>query len=184
MSQDITQLLKKYNSSNQASEKQLVEIVYPKLRRIASRQMRLENKNHTLQATALINEAYLELFRSSIRSWENRNEFFAYASTIMRHILVDHARRKNAQKRGGDLLQVTLHDLPGTDQDEDSLVSLDEALHRLSEIDERKSKIVELRFFGGLTIDEIAQVVDLSLSAVNKELRAARGWLFHRMKDR
>lgn len=182
MVNDITQLLEQVHIGNKDAEGQLVNVVYPKLKHIARKQMSNERAGHTLQATALINEVYLELFKSADRSWDTRNDFFAYAATTMRHILVNHARKKNTQKRGGDLLQVTLIDLPSKDQKEDDLIALDEALSKLVKIDERKSKIVELRFFGGLTIEEIAQVLELSVSSVNKELKAARGWLFHKMK--
>lgn len=145
--------------------------------------MHLENSGHTLQATALINEAYLELFKSTQASWDTRNDFFAYAATVMRHILVNHARSKKAQKRGGDLLKITLFDLPDMNQKEEDLISLDNALDKLAEMDKRKSNIVVLRFFGGLSIEEITQIVSLSVSAVNKELRAARGWIYHEMKN-
>jgi len=182
LSNNITQLLRQYQTGDKKAEGQLVDEVYPKLKQIAQRQMNQERKSHTLQATALINEAYLELFQSKHRCWHSRNEFFAYTSSVMRHILVNHARTKNAKKRGGDFLKVTLHDLPDSTK-EDDLLMLDEALTKLSNLDKRKSEIVELRFFGGLTIEEITQVVGLSISAVNKELKAARGWLFHKMKD-
>jgi RNA polymerase sigma factor (TIGR02999 family) len=182
LSNNITQLLEQVQLGDQQAEQQLVDVVYPKLKQIASKQMSLENSGHTLQATALINEAYMELFKFAKASWGTRNDFFAYAATVMRHILVNHARSKKAQKRGGDLLKVTLHDLPDMNQKEEDLLSLDNALDKLAEMDERKSKIVVLRFFGGLSIEEITQIVSLSVSAVNKELRAARGWIYHEMK--
>jgi len=183
LSKNITQLLERVNNGDGVAEKQLADLIYPELKQIAVRQMSRERQGHTLQATALINEVYLELFRNTQPSWDSRNDFFAYASTVMRHILVNHARRKKAQKRGGDLVQVTLVDVPGEGQKEDDLVALDDALTKLARIDQRKRKIVEMRFFGGLTLDEIAQITGLSLSSVNKELKAARGWLFHKMKD-
>jgi len=171
------------NNGNKNAEDQLVEVVYPKLKQIAVMQMNNEPPGHTLQATALINEVYLELFNKTQHSWDTRNDFFSYAATTMRHILVDHARSKKAKKRGGDLLQVPLIDLPEEFQEEVNLIALDEALTKLSKFNSRKSKIVELRFFGGLTIEEISQIVKLSISSVNKELKAAKGWLFLKMKD-
>ena len=154
--------------------------VHAELKRIAQRQMRLERPDQTLQATALVNEAYLELFSNADRTWNNRRHFFAYASRVMRHVLVSYARRRNAQKRGGELQQVTLTGL-SQEQTADELIALDEALTRLAEFDERKSRLFELRFFGGLSIDELSQEMDLAPSTIHKELKSARGWLFNEL---
>lgn len=183
MHQEITQLLDSARKGDARAEAQLVDVVYPRLKQIAKKQMRGERAGHTLEATALVNEAYLELFKSGERSWENRTHFFAYASSVMRHILVHHARGKSTQKRGGDRLRVTLDDFFEENQNEEDLIALDEALVELSSLDKRQAKLVELRFFGGLTVQEIASVMELSTSSVNKQLRAARGWLFHFLKD-
>ncbi len=182
-SHNVTQLLTQARQGDPKAQSALVEVVYPKLKRIAERQMQRERAGHTLQATALVNEAYLELFDANTRDWEGRAHFFAYAATVMRHILVRHARDRNAKKRGGDRLRVSLTELEADGQREEDLIFLDAVLTELMEMDQRKGRLVELRFFGGLSIKEIAEVMGLSTSSVNKDLRAARGWLFHQMKN-
>ena len=142
---------------------------------------RLRGERHqTLQATGLVNEAYLELFGPGGGDWEDRNHFFAYSATVMRHILVREARRRQAAKRGGGQLRVTLEGLAG-EQFADDLIALDEALEKLAHIDERKSRLIELRYFGGLNIKELCALEGRSPATVHKDLKAARGWLFHEL---
>lgn len=175
---DITQLLHLARAGDNAANDRLIEAVHDELKRIARTQMRSEWRDQTLQATALVNEAYLELFTDDKRNWQNRQHFFSYAATVMRHLLVSYARRRAAAKRGGGQLQVTLTGLAQS-QTSDDLIALDEALSRLAELDERKSRIVELRFFGGLSIAELSDELNLGQSTIHKELKAARGWLFN-----
>jgi RNA polymerase sigma-70 factor (ECF subfamily) len=152
--------------------------VYAELRRAASRQMRRERANHTLQPTALVNEAWLRLMDQPNRSWENRAHFFAVASRIMRQILVDHARKRIADKRGGAQQQVPLSEpLLATDRDPVEILALDEALERFRAIDARGSRILELHFFGGLSFDETALVLDISTRTVKRDWSMARAWL-------
>ncbi len=176
----ITQLLTQAGCGDESARQQLVGIVHEELKRLARGHMRSERDEHTLQATALVNEAYRELFGAGDRSWSSRNHFFAYASQVMRHVLVHHARRRNTRKRGGNLLRVTLDGL-AQDQKAEELLALDEALERLAQIDKRKSRMVEMRFFGGLSIDEIADVTGLSPATIHKDLKSARRWLYHQI---
>lgn len=178
----ITQLLTESRNGDRAARARLTKLVYDELKRIANVQMRRERGANTLQATALVNEAYLELFSGKLPDFNDRTHFFAYAATVMRHILVHSARRRQALKRGGGLLQVTLNDLPDPQKDH-QLLDLDAALDRLAAVDERKARIVELRFFGGLSIEEIGTVADLAPSTVHRELHAARGWLFRTLSE-
>lgn len=181
-SHDITQLLRLARSGDGTANERLIAAVHAELKRIAQSQMRAEWRNQTLQPTALVNEAYLKLFADNDRSWKNRQHFFSYAATVMRHVLVSYARRQAAAKRGGGQLQVTLTGL-AEDQTSEDLLQLDEALNRLSQLDARKSRIVELRFFGGLSIEELSQELGLAASTIHKELKAARGWLFSEMSQ-
>ncbi len=177
----LTDLLTQASVGNVGAREQLVALVHSELRQLAKAHMRNERPDHTLQATALVNEAYLSLFGAQPYQWPGRHQFFAHASRVMRHILVDHARRKSAQKRGGDRVRVTLDGLAG-EQPPDDLIALDEALTALAAVDRRKSELVELRFFGGLSIKDITAVSGLAASTIHKELKAARGWLFHRLE--
>lgn len=183
MSHDITEMLGRLDRGETRTAQQLLDLVYPRLKQIAERQMRQERASHTLQATALVNEAYLELFDAHERNWESRAHFFAYAASVMRHILVRHARSRNAKKRGGDQLRVTLEGLAEDGASAVDLISLDAVLTQLAQLNERQARLVELRFFGGLSIKEIASVTHLSTATVNKSLRAARGWLYHQLRD-
>lgn len=179
-SQQITRLLRNARDGDDVATERLMELVHAELKQIAQRQMRAENREQTLQATALVNEAYLQMFSGEGRSWENRKHFFAYAASVMRHVLVQYARRRNALKRGGGQLQVTL---TGISQEQSSadLIALDEALDNLAKLDERKSRLIELRFFGGLTIEELCEQLDLAPSTIHKELKSARGWLYNEL---
>lgn len=173
---EVTQLLRQARAGDDSARSRVVDLIHGELHGIAQRQMRSE-RNVTLQATGLVNEAYLEMFGKRDGAWEDRNHFFAYATTVMRHILVREARRRQAKKRGGDQLRVTLEGLPAEQRAED-LIALDIALNALTQMDSRKGRIVELRYFGGLTIDEICAVENLSPATVHKDLKAGKGWLY------
>lgn len=177
---EITLLLEQLAAGNRGAGDQLFAKVHERLKALAHQQMRDERADHTLQATALVNETYLSLLNSKSLSWEDRNRFFAYAAKVMRHVLVDYARSRNAQKRGGDQLRVTLSGLASTQPSED-LVALDGALEALAQHDQRKAEIIEMRFFGGLSTEEICEVTGLAESTVFKELKLARGWLFQHL---
>jgi len=177
--QEITHLLLKWSNGDSTALDQLVPMVYPELRRIARRYMGRENSHHTLQTSALINEAYMRLVDQQDVEWQDRAHFFAVSAQVMRHILIDHARRHRYGKRGGGAAHIALDDVTVIKQERaEEFIALDDALNRLAEIDERKSRIVELRFFGGLTVEETAEVMKLSPITVKREWRAARAWLF------
>jgi RNA polymerase sigma factor (TIGR02999 family) len=176
--QEITQLLLSWSRGDKAALDQLIPLVYPELRRLARRYMIRENPGHTLQTSALINEAYLRLVAQQKVEWQDRAHFFAAGAQIMRHILVDHARRHSYAKRGAGAQHVALDDLAVVNQERAAeFVALDDALTSLAEIDERKSQIVELRFFGGLTVEETAEAMKLSPITIKREWRAAKAWL-------
>jgi len=176
---DITQLLVAWSDGDEASLEKLVPLVEAELHRLAQRYLRQERSNHTLQATALVNEAYLRLIDWKNVQWQNRAHFIGVSAQLMRRILVDHARRQNYLKRGGDAIKVSLNDEapPSPDTDTD-LLRLDDALRDLAAIDVRKSKIVELRFFGGLTEEETAEVLKISSRTVRREWTLAKAWLY------
>jgi len=177
-SEGITQLLINWRNGDKAALDQLTPLVYEELRRLARGFMGKERQNHTLQTSALINEAYLKLVDQDETNWQNRAHFFAVAAQIMRHILVDHARSYGYEKRGAGAQRVGLDDAKVFSEERaGELVALDEALTNLATVDPRKSRIVELRFFGGLNIDETAEVMELSPTTVQREWRAAKGWL-------
>jgi RNA polymerase sigma factor (TIGR02999 family) len=174
----ITGLLQQLSAGNREVEAQLIPQVYDELRRLAAHYMRAERRNHTLQPTALVNEAYTVLVQQPQVPWQSRAHFFATASHLMRHILVDHARRRNAAKRGGVQRQVTLTDAVFQVEDRTiDLIILNEALDRLTELDPRQARIVEYHFFGGLNFAEIAEVLDLSERTVKRDWSMARAWL-------
>jgi RNA polymerase sigma factor (TIGR02999 family) len=177
-SEGITELLINWRNGDTAALDQLMPIVYEELRRLARGFMGRERNNHTLQTSALINEAYLKLVDQDETNWQNRAHFFAVAAQIMRHILVDHARSYGYEKRGAGAQRVSLDDAKVFSEERArELVALDEALKDLATVDPRKSRLVELRFFGGLNIDETAEVMDLSPTTVQREWRAAKAWL-------
>jgi RNA polymerase sigma factor (TIGR02999 family) len=173
--QNVTQMLLAWGEGDEAAREALIPVVYDQLRRIARQHLRRERAGHTLQATALVNEAYLRLVDQSV-SWQNRNHFFGIAARLMRQILVDHARSRQRLKRGENPQQISLAAVDAQVQSAD-LLALDEALETLSEIDPLRGRIVELRFFGGLTIEETAQVLRVSTPTVERGWRAARAWL-------
>ena len=175
---DVTQLLADLKDGRPDSASQLIPLVYDELHRLARRQMRHERPDHTLQATALVHEAYLRLVNQRQRTWQNRAHFIAVAAQVMRRILVDYARARRTLKRGSAPHKVPLEEaLFFTEEQSDDLVSLDEALERLAQFDERQSRVVELRFFGGLTVDETAEVLGISSKTVERDWTMARAWL-------
>jgi RNA polymerase sigma-70 factor (ECF subfamily) len=180
---EVTQLLFAWNAGDSSAVERLMPLVYTELRGIADRQFRRERVGHTLQPTAVVHEAYFRLVDQTRVTWKNRGHFFAIAAQAMRRILIDHARARAAEKRGGREERVTLDvgiasPEPADDVD---LLALDEALVRLKELDEPQARIVELRFFGGLSIEETAEVLETSASSVKREFRSARAWLFHEL---
>ncbi len=179
--QNVTQLLQDLRAGDQYAAEILVPKVYNSLNKLAGQLMRGERHDHTLQATAMVNECYLQLVDMPVE-WQSRAHFFAIAVRQMRRILVDYARARRSQKRGGDQQRQTLDDVliiaPELDV---SILDLDKALSNLSEFDDRKSQVVELHFFGGLTYDEIAEALNISAATVDRELRLAKAWLYRKL---
>ena len=176
-SQRVTQLLAEAGMSD-ASARELLPIVYDELRRLAATHFATERDNHTLQPTALVNEAFLRIVAGRPIRVTSRRHFFRLASTIMRRVLVDHARAKDALRRGGDIERYTLTMEPGQDSHSTiDLLALEEALDRLSALSPQKARLVELRFFGGLTIEETADALEISRTQATREWRMARAWL-------
>lgn len=179
---DITRLLLDWRAGDRAALDELVPLVQSELKRLARNYMRRQRVGHTLQTTALVNEAFIRLVDSDKVNWQDRNHFYAISAQLMRRILVDAARRKNSQKRGGERIQVTLDDrLNISDEKEADLVALDEALELLAELDPRQSRIVELRYFGGLTEEQIAETLGISSRTVRRDWNLARAWLFREL---
>jgi len=175
---EITELLAEVRSGKREAESRLASLAYDELHRIAARYMRRERPDHTLQATILVDEAYLQLVKQEDRSWQNRSHFFAVAAQVMRRILIDHARSRNAAKRGRTHVKLRLDEVFVFSDDRcEELIALDQALTRLAAWDPRQSKIVELRFFTGLTEEEIGEVLGVSPRTVKREWRVARAWL-------
>jgi RNA polymerase sigma factor (TIGR02999 family) len=175
-SNSVTQMLRAWGEGDDEARDALIPAVYEHLHRIARRHLRHERAGHTLQTTALINEAYLKLADQRV-CWQNRSHFFGIAARIMRQILIDHARTRLRLKRGGNAQQVSLTSAEDEQQQNSDLIALNDALNALSEVDPQRSQIVELRFFGGLTIEETAQVMHVSTPTVERGWRAARAWL-------
>jgi RNA polymerase sigma-70 factor, ECF subfamily len=177
-SQGITQLLERWSQGDEKALDQLMPLVYDELHRLAGAYLRSERREHTLQPTALVNEAYLKLVRQRNIQWQNRAQFFGVAAQLMRRILVDHARANYADKRGGNRVNISLRNIGafGTQPTTDVL-AVHDVLNRLAEIDPDQGRIVELRFFGGLTIDETAEVMQVSHSTVEREWKIAKAWL-------
>lgn len=181
-SDQVTQLLHDWSEGNQTARDELLPLVYDELRRLAGSYLRRERPGHTLQTTALVHEAYLRLINQNM-GWQNRAHFFGIAAQLMRRILVDHARGQHYAKRGGDQKKLALDEALDLAQAEDSnLVALDEALTSLAAFDPQQSQIVELRFFGGLTIEETAQVLGVSDSTVERGWTFARAWLLRELE--
>jgi RNA polymerase sigma factor (TIGR02999 family) len=182
-SHTITVLLEEWRAGKKEAAGQLMELVYRELHQIASREMRREQREHTLQATALVHEAYLRLCGAQSIHWTNRAHFFAVAAQQFRRVLVDHARRTRSEKRGGGLVKLQLLESDGgTWQCDERLLALDEALTRLQALDERSAKVIELRFFGGLSEAEAAQTLNISIATLKRDWDFARTWLASRLK--
>jgi RNA polymerase sigma factor (TIGR02999 family) len=179
---EVTQLLINWSKGDKAALEKLAPLVHSELRRLARRYLGREHPGHTLQTSALINEAYIRLIDQDSVQWQNRAHFFAVAAQVMRHILVDHARAHLYAKRGGGALKLPLDEAEAlTGQRAAELVALDDALNTLTILDSRKSRIIELRFFGGLTIEETAEAMNISPKTVTREWRSAKAWLHHEM---
>ena len=176
--QDITQLLKEWSEGDTGVPERLMPLVYEELRRLASQKMKSERSDHTLQPTALVHEAYLRLVDQTTVNWRDRAHFLGIAANAMRQVLIDHARSHAAEKRGGSAARLSLDDIsvPPAERAAD-LVALDDALTQLAKLDERKARIVELRFFAGLSVDEIAETMDLHRTTVLRDWKFAKAWL-------
>jgi RNA polymerase sigma-70 factor, ECF subfamily len=181
-SSGVTHLLAAWTQGDESALNRLIPLVHRELRQIAQRCMRGERVGHSLQATALVNEAFLRLVDAQHVNWQNRTHFLAVAARVMRRILVDHARARRYQKRGGGRVNVTLDAaLMVTDESSPDLVALDDALTALAEVDERKSSVIELRFFGGLSVEETAAFLKVSPETIKRDWRLAKAWLAREM---
>jgi RNA polymerase sigma factor (TIGR02999 family) len=177
-SRQITHLLNEAVKGNSQAEASLFELTYEELHRLARSYMRRERQDHTLQPTALIHEAYLRLFSQPDRTWENRTHFFAVAASVMRHILIDHARRHASEKHGGARINVPLESVAAPASPASAeLIALDQALKKLAKWDPRQVRIVELRYFAGLTEEEIAEILNISRRTVTRDWNVAKAWL-------
>ena len=184
-SQQVTQLLADWSGGDSDALDRLIPLVQPELHRLAHHYMSREAIGHTLQTTALLNEAYLQLVDDPKRSWQNRTHFVAAAAQLMRRIMVDHARERRALKRGGGALKVSLDDAAlVTERRSEELLALDEALQELGALDPRKSQIVELRYFGGMTIEETAAFLKMSHRSVEREWTMAKAWLYRALSGK
>ncbi len=190
-SDNLTDLLVEWQRGDRAALDKLTPLVYDEIRRIAHRYTQREREGHTLQTTALVNEAYLRLASQQQINWQNRTHFFAVTAQVMRHILIDYARRRQYVKHGGEAQRIS-SDVALASEEAAVLMSqpraaellaLDEALDELAKLDPRKSRVVELRYFGGLSLAETAEVLEVSPMTVRRDWRAAKAWLFRRMKD-
>lgn len=175
---EVTTLLMNWNGGEAEALDRLLPLVYDELRRIAGRYLRKERQDHTLQTTALVHEAYLRLIDQNQANWQNRAQFFGVAAQMMRRILVDHARGHTADKRGGGVAKLSLDEaIEIAEQREVDLIALDDALNTLAQLDEQQCRVVELRFFGGLTVEEVAEVMKLSPATIKREWSMAKAWL-------
>ena len=182
---EITKLLHGWQGGDGAALDALVPVVYKELRRLAHCELRRERPEHTLQSAALVNEAYLRLVGQNLPRWESRTHFFAIAAQLMRQILVDYARRRRASKRGSGVCMLTLDDAVTLPQRKDvDIVAVDDALNMLAEIDPRQSRVVELRFFAGLSLAEISEVMGVGTATVQRDWTAARAWLHRQISRR
>ena len=180
---EVTQLLQDFTRGDPVAGDKLIPLVYQELKRQAQRQLHRERIGHTLQPTALVHEAFLRLVGQRRANWKNRAHFFGVAAQLMRRILIDYARGRQRFKRGGDQQRVPLEETHLVSEEQSKeWIALDEALHRLTEMDERQSRIVELRVFGGLTTDETAEVLDISASTVLREWNVAKVWLHREIR--
>jgi RNA polymerase sigma-70 factor, ECF subfamily len=183
--EDVTGLLRAWSGGDADARDQLVDVVHQELRRRAAARLRRERPGHVLQPTALVHEAYLRLLPERHPDWQNRAQFFAVASEMMRRILVDHARRRKMNKRSGGWTRVTLDEVIAIcDPPDVDVLDLDVALSELGAFDRRKSRVAELRFFGGMSLEEIAEAVGTSRATVEREWQVARAWLYRRVTER
>jgi RNA polymerase sigma-70 factor (ECF subfamily) len=181
---EVTQLLKDWSGGDPEALDRLIPIVYAELRAIAARYLRRERRDHTLQPTALVNEAYLRLIDQKQVQWQNRAHFIGVAAQMMRRILVDHAKSHNRAKRGGGAQRVSLDEaMAVSDERATDLLELDSALTALATFDDRKSRVVEMRYFGGLTVEETAEVLKVSEMTVAREWKLAKAWLYTHIED-
>jgi RNA polymerase sigma factor (TIGR02999 family) len=182
---EVTELLRRWSGGDVSARESLVPLVYDELRRLARYYLAGQRSDHTLQSTAIVHEAYLRLAGRDNVHWENRRHFFAVAAQLMRRILVDHARKRNAAKRGGSQLTLLVDEaVEPSSRRELDLVALDDALKALAELDERQSRIVELRFFGGLSIEDTSRLLEISPATVKREWSTARAWLYEEISGR
>jgi RNA polymerase sigma factor (TIGR02999 family) len=181
---EITERLIAWGAGDRAALDQLLPVVYQELRRMAGNYLRQENPGHTLQPTALVHEAWLRLIDQARVDWRNRAQFFGVAAQMMRRILVDHAKAKHREKRGGDAVKLSLDDVINLSGERAAdLLALDDALDELTRVDERKSRVVELRYFGGFTIEEIAQILEVSPETVMRDWKLAKAWLYQQIRQ-
>ena len=181
--QDVTQLLVDWSNGDQSAADKLFPLVYGELKRMARRYLRKENPGHTLQTTALVNEAYLRLVDQKRVQWQNRTQFYGIAARMMRRILVDHARSHARLRRGGQALKISLDDIATlADERAAELIALDEALDELAKLDERRCQVVEMRFFGALSNSEIATVLKIAPNTVMRDWNMARAWLYREIQ--
>ena len=179
---DVTRLLLDWGKGDKLALDALTPVLYDELRRLADSYLRRERSDHTLQATALVHEAYMKLADQTQLEWRNRAHFFGIAAQVMRHILVDHSRSHRAAKRGSGSPKVPLEEgLVVSQERAADIVALDDALKTLAKLDERKSRIIELKYFGGLTVEEMAEVLGISVATIGRELRMAQAWLHREM---
>ena len=184
---EITKLLHNWQGGDSAALDALVPVVYKELRRLAHCELRKERPNHTLQSAALVHEAYFRLLGQNPPQWESRTHFFAIAAQLMRQILVDYARRRRASKRGSGVCMLTLEDAAALPQRKDKdldVIALDDALNTLAELDPRQSRVVELRFFAGLSLEETSEVMGIATATVQRDWTAARAWLHREISRR
>jgi RNA polymerase sigma factor (TIGR02999 family) len=182
---EVTELLTDWSQGNQEALDKLMPLVYDELRRLVHHYMSRERAGHTLQTTALVNEAYLRLIRRKDVHWQNRAHFFAMSAQLMRRILVDHARTHTRAKRGGGAHMITLDEAAVVSRERaGDVIALDDSLNRLAVLDLQQSRIVELRFFGGLTVEETAEVLGRSPATIKREWRTAKAWLYHELSKR
>jgi RNA polymerase sigma-70 factor (ECF subfamily) len=179
----VTRLLLAWKAGDETALARLTPLIHTELQQIARRCMQGERSNRSFEATELVNEAYMRLVDARHMNWQNRAHFLAMAARLMRRILVDLARTRRAQKRGGGALQISLNDALLTSEKSQDLVALDDALHALAKVDERKSRVVELRFFGGLTVLETAEVLRVSPDTVMRDWKLGRAWLRRALGD-
>lgn len=181
--EEVTRLLVDWGNGDVGALEQLTPLVYQELRRLAHQHMNRERPDHTLQTSALINEAYLRFTQQRNMHWQNRAQFFAIASRLMRRVLIDYARARNYQKRGDGATRVSLSDVAYVSEDRaEELLALDEALNSLESFDKRKSQVVELRFFGGMSVEETAVALDVSPNTVKRDWSTAKAWLYRNIK--